>query len=108
MALGILLAIQAAAPAPAPSLVPVEFDLGKVKPSDPCAGGATSEIVVCGRRVGQGDYDLEAWEKVFRDKPLIAEIGVGGGATARAYVESAPMPQGQVSKRVMIGIKMGF
>ena len=107
MALAVLLALQAAAPAP-PAAAPIDFDLARVKPSDPCAGGATSEIVVCGRRPGRGDYDLEAWEKVFREKPLIAEIGVGGGAKARAYVESAPMPQGQVSKRAMVGIKIGF
>jgi hypothetical protein len=107
MKLALLLALQAAPQAPAVPLA-IDFDLARVKPADPCeTGGGGSDIVVCGRRPG-GAYELEKWERVFRTKPLIAERSIGRGAVARAYVESVAMPAGQVSKRAMVGIKMGF
>jgi hypothetical protein len=107
MKLALLLALQAAPQAPAGPL-PIDFDLAKVRPADPCrTGGAGSDIVVCGRRPG-GAYDLEKWERVFRTKPLLAETSIGPGAVARAYVESVAMPGGQISKRAMVGIKIGF
>jgi hypothetical protein len=107
MRLALLLALQAAPPAPADPL-PIDFDLARVKPADPCAtGGAGSDIVVCGRRP-RGTFDMEKWERVFRTGPLLAEKSIGGGAVARAYVESVAMPGGQVSKRAMVGIKIGF
>lgn len=107
MKLALLLALQAAPPGPAEPL-PIDFDLARVKPADPCeTGGGGSDIVVCGRRPG-GAYDLEKWERVFRTKPLVAERSVGRGAVARAYVESAGMPGGQISKRAMLGVKIGF
>jgi hypothetical protein len=107
MKLALLLALQSAPQAPAAPL-PLDFDLAKVKPSDPCrTGGAGSDIVVCGRRPG-GTYDLEKWERVFRTDPLLAEKSIGPGAVARAFVESVPMPGGQVSKRAMVGIKVKF
>ncbi|HEX8623569.1 MAG TPA: hypothetical protein VF782_00680 [Allosphingosinicella sp.] len=107
MKLALLLALQAAPPAAAGPL-PIDFDLAKVKPADSCeTGGGGSEIVVCGRRPG-GTYDLEKWERVFRNSPLVAERSVGRGAVARAYVESVAMPGGQVSKRAMVGVKIGF
>lgn len=107
MSLALLLALQAAPQASAAPNVPIEFDLAKVKPSDPCrTGGGGSDIVVCGRR--PGNFDFEKWERVFRTDPLLAETPIGRGAVARAYVESVGMPDGQVSKRAMVGIKIGF
>ena len=108
MSLALLLALQAAAPAPAEP-PPIDFDLARVKPADPCrtGGGPGSDIVVCGRRPG-GTYDYEKWERVFRTEPLLAEKAIGGGAVARAYVESVGMPGGQVSKRAMVGVKVSF
>jgi hypothetical protein len=107
MSLALLLALQAAPQAPAEPLR-LDFDLARVKPADPCAtGGGGSDIVVCGRRP-RADYDLEKWERVFRTAPLLAEKSIGPGAVARAYVESVAMPGGQVSKRAMVGIKVGF
>jgi hypothetical protein len=107
MSLALLLALQAAAPAPAEPLA-IDFDLAKLKPADPCrTGGGGSDIVVCGRRT-RGDYDIEKWERVFRTGPLVAEKGIGPGAVVRAYVESVPMPGGQVSKRAMVGVKIKF
>ncbi|HEX8064544.1 MAG TPA: hypothetical protein VF535_15185 [Allosphingosinicella sp.] len=111
MSLALLLALQAAPPAPAAPAapLPIEFDLAKVKPADPCetGGGGGSDIVVCGRRP-RGDYEYEKWERLFRTDPLVAEIGIGPGAVARAYVESVQMPGGQISKRVMVGVKVKF
>lgn len=107
MRLALLLALQAAPQAP-PGLLLVDFDLAEVKPADPCrTGGGGSDIVVCGRRPG-GAYDLEKWERVFRTKPLVAETALGRGATLRAYTESVEMPGGQISKRAMVGVRMGF
>jgi hypothetical protein len=107
MSLALLLALQAAPPASAGPILPVEFDLARVRPSDPCAtGGGGSDIVVCGRR--PKNFDFEKWERVFKTDPPLAEKSIGRGAVARAYVESVPMPAGQVSKRAMVGVKIGF
>ena len=80
-----------------------------MKPADPCrtGGGPGSDIVVCGRRP-PGVYDYEKWERVFRTDPLLAETSIGPGAVAAAWVESVEMPGGQVSKRVMVGVKVAF
>jgi hypothetical protein len=110
MSLALLLALQAAPQASAGPLA-IEFDLAKVKPADPCrtggGGGVGSDIVVCGRRP-PGVFDFEKWERVFRTDPLVAETSIGRGAVARAYVESVGMPDGQISKRVMVGVKLKF
>ncbi len=108
MTLALLLALQAAPQAPAAPLA-IDFDLAKVKPADPCETGAAgaSDIVVCGRRPG-GVYDFEKWEREFRTGPLIAEKGIGRGATLRAYTESVGMPGGHISKRAMVGVRVGF
>jgi hypothetical protein len=107
MRLALLLALQASPQAPV-GLPNIDFDLAKAKPSDPCeTGGRGSDIVVCGRRP-RGDYDMEKWARIFATEPLVAETPIGRGAVARAYVESVPMPGGQVSKRAMVGIKLPF
>lgn len=107
MTLALLLALQAAPQAPAAPLA-IDFDLARVKPADSCeTGGGGSDIVVCGRRPG-GVYDLEKWERVFRTGPLVAETSIGRGATLRAYTESVGMPGGHISKRAMVGIRLGF
>jgi hypothetical protein len=110
MSLALLLALQAAPQAPTERLLPIDFDLAKVKPADPCrtgGGGGGSDIVVCGRRPS-GVYDMEKWERVFRTGPLLAETSLGPGAVARAYVESVEMPGGQISKRAMVGVRVKF
>jgi hypothetical protein len=107
MKLALLLALQAAPQAPA-GVLAIEFDLARAKPSDPCATGAGgSDIVVCGRRP-RGVFDMEKWERVFRTAPLVAERSIGPGRTIGAYVDSVPMPGGQVSKRALVGVKIGF
>jgi hypothetical protein len=113
MSLALLLALQAAPPAPAEPQaragpLPIAFALATAKPADPCgaAPSEASDIVVCGRRPGV--YDFEKWERMFEAGPLVAETSLGGGAVARAYVESVEMPNGQVSKRAMVGVKIKF
>ena len=114
MVLSLLMALQAAAApaaAPAPPL-PVDFDLAELarrQAEGRCGAASTgNEIVVCGRRPGAGDYPMEKWERVFRERPLVAEKDIGGGAVARAYVEQVELGSGQVSKRVMVGVNLKF
>ncbi|HEX8238234.1 MAG TPA: hypothetical protein VF574_00660 [Allosphingosinicella sp.] len=109
MSLALLLALQSAPAAAAGRPPRIDFDLARVKPSDPCETGAGggSDIVVCGRRPGK-DYDLEKWERVFRTGPLLAEKGIGPGTVVRAYGESVGMPGGQVSKRALVGVRIKF
>jgi len=119
MAMAIWLAAQAAAasaPGPAPAILPIVFDLTSLsRPdlTDPlaarrCARADPSAIVVCGRRSG-GDYPVAEWERIFPlTPPLRAEMGLGGGAVGRAYVESAPADRGAVANRVMIGVSIPF
>ena len=114
MAVALWLALQAASPAPPAGAAPVDFDLADVPEAAPglrrtCRGADSDEIVVCGqRRRGGGDYPLEAMARIFETKPIVAETGIGGGAVARAFVESVTMPNGEVSNRVMVGIKLPF
>jgi hypothetical protein len=119
MALALFLALQAAEASAPPAILPITFDLARHQPADaepvgwrdcsPADASDPSEIVVCGRRrAGSEDYPYEEMERRYRQKPIMAEIGIGGGATARAYVDSVEMSGGQTSKRVMVGIKLPF
>jgi hypothetical protein len=113
MTLILWMAVQASAAPGAVPVAPVEFDLGAVRPVETDTGllrrcrGTPDEIVVCGRRRG-GDYPMEEMARRYRQEPLKAEAGIGGGATARAYVEQVELSPGQVSKRAMFGIKLPF
>jgi len=109
MSLALLLALQAAPEAPGAPLLEIDFDLARVKIADPCETGAArgSDIVVCAPRPGEA-YDYEKWEREFRTEPLRAEKSIGPGAVVRAYVESVEMPGGNISKRAMVGVKIGF
>ena len=65
------------------------------------------EIVVCGRRQDE-DAGVKYRREFAEQQPLAAEIGIGGGAKARAFVDQVGMPDGQISKRIMVGIKVPF
>jgi len=105
----LLLAAAAAPPAtPAPGVADIDFDLAKVAVEvGRCGRQASGEILVCGRRSG-GDYPMEEWERIFAARPLLAETEIAPGVTGPAFVESVQFPNGEVSKRVMIGIKRPF
>lgn len=110
MALTLLLALQAAGQ-PVPSGTGTAgFDLARMPPSSPdaCQGQNASEIVVCGRRQAGDGYRLKELPRTFEEKPLRAETSIGGGVIGRAYVESVELSGGQISKRVMVGMKVPF
>jgi hypothetical protein len=125
MALAFLLALQAAAvPGPAatparpapPAFAAIDFDLGRLPPGgaafdlpgQACRNADPATILVCARRGGAGAYPLEEWARIFETRPFVAEIGLGGGATARAYGESVTLDRGAVSNRAMVGIRFPF
>jgi hypothetical protein len=109
MGLALLMALQSAALAPPPPALVSDFDLATFRPpaGDRCVSQDPSEIVVCGRRRRGGTYPYEEMERKFATGPAVAETGIGGGATARAFVESVEIGSLR-SNRLMIGIKAPF
>jgi len=110
MALTLLLALQAAGQPVPLGTGAADFDLARFQPAAPdaCRGQNASEIVVCGRRQAGDGYRLKELSRAFEEKPLRAETSISGGAVARAYVDSVMMPNGEISKRAMVGVKIGF
>ena len=107
MPLLLLLVLQAAAPA----LPAIDFDLARLRapdarPSQDAGDGA--QVVVIGRRPPPNAYRLPDLTGRWQERPVRAETSLGGGAVARAYVESVEFPGGQISQRVMVGIRMPF
>ena len=119
MNLAFLLSVQAAAspaPPPAARIGAGDFDLARYRRSAAapdvhslfhCDASNEKEIVVCARRAGPA-YPLEEMARIFEPKPLKAETGIGGGATANVHVEDVAFPTGLHSKRLMVGIKLPF
>ena len=134
MSLVLVLSLQAAAvatpaaPAPPPAATtnaprwamiapaaqqadPLDFDLARYRSGGEgnCAGAAAGDVLVCGPRHGRGDYPLAYWDRVFGpERPLRAEVGLGGGATGDLHVEQHDFGNGRVARRVMVGIKLPF
>ena len=76
-----------------------------------CAEVAPGEILVCGSRGGSKQYRIQPLPPGYSSDSgglPKAEMGLGAGATGRVYVESVGMPDGQISKRIMIGIGTKF
>ena len=117
MAWTLMLALQAAAPAPAaaPPIAPIHFDLASLRAgqADPlgrarCSGGESAEILVCGRRGGANAYPLAEMTRLFARQRIVAETGLIGNLNGRAYVESAVIGPGLISNRMMVGIRLPF
>jgi len=117
MALAFLLALQAvAAPPSQPAPAPIVFDLARLEPlrhglaraGRGCGPRAGGEILVCGVRPRGGDYPLAEMTRRFAPRPIVAETGIAGGATVRAYVEGATLANGVISNRVMVGVRLPF
>ena len=122
MPLTLVLALQAAAPMleghEAESFDLKEFETREDAPprlggpvTNRCADVDPAEILVCGSRGGAKQYRIQPLPPGFSSESgglPKAEMGLGGGATGRAYVESVGMPDGQISKRIMIGIGTKF
>ena len=86
--------------APAPSL--------RATPQDCRRAAAAGDIVVCGRR-----QDEHRAREIRPPKGIEAEDGgaVGldlGGARVEPGLEQAGMPDGRVSKRIMVRVKVPF
>lgn len=116
MALVLLMIAQVAAASPPPAAAParIDFDLAKAPRGELAMGLSRcpkgeeeGDIVVCARISGEG-YDYEGAERRYRQGPMDAETGLFGTVRGRVYVESVGMPNGDVSKRVMVGIKLPF
>ena len=129
MSLILVLSLQAAAvatpaaPAPPPASGPgwampvgggdrllAEFSPARATGADRCAAAAVADILVCGPRRGDGGgYPMAYWARIYGPEPPIrAEMGLGGGAQGRIYTEAVAMPRGEVSHRVMVGIRWPF
>jgi hypothetical protein len=114
MAAAFLIALQAAAAAsPAPAAptpvapIPLDFDLARAAQAADCGIQSSALIVVCGRLSPRNAYPLEEMARRYERGPLRAEFGVGG-ATGRVYTEQVDFGMGNVSRRVMFGIRSRF
>ena len=102
-----MLALQAADAVPLKPGVE-SFDLRHAKPaqSGGCTSQSSSDIVVCGSRRDSYRYrDVASGPEPQLPR---AEISLPGGASAKAHLDGAAMPNGMTSKRVMITIKKPF
>lgn len=95
--IGYLVFVQLAAAAPAQSA-----------PADTCDRPQSVEIVVCGSRRGQSPYRIPKLPDKYGGKPIRAETDAIPGVHTRAHVESEGMPDGQVSKRLMVTFSVPF
>ena len=113
MSLILATAFQAAT-ATAP-IVPSDFDLAAVRADEglrlglerECPRPRGDEIVVCGRRPVEA-YPLSEMARLFREPRIMAEMSLGEGITGRAYLDQAVLDRGQVSNRIMFGIRIPF
>ena len=109
MGFALLFALQTAAVSVPSAVAPIDFDLARHRPAARgCARGSPSEIIVCGQRGGGASVSVEELDRRYGPKKIRAERALRGGGTARAFTESVPMPRGDLSKRVMVGIKVPF
>jgi|SRR5215217_4744827 len=125
MPTALLLGLQAAASAPAvaaplPSvaspieIAPIDFDISSLEGGsgiylgERCAAQDGPVIVVCGRRTPGAGYDFAEMARRYAERPLLAEMDLGGGVTGRAYLEQVTLARGEVSNRVMVGIRLPF
>ena len=105
MSWSLMLALQALAPITAPAVA--AFDLGAVVPRKDCASNA-EEIVVCGSPGDAGKYRLRLVPSAeFDEKPLSATMRIGN-ASAGLHGATETFPNGSVSNRVMVTVKVPF
>lgn len=114
LALQTAVAIPAApAPPPArPAFAMLDFDLARYRPADGdgrCAGAWAGDVLVCGPRRRGGAYPIAYWARIFGpERPIRAEMNLGGNVQGRIHAEAVAMDRGAVSNRVMVGIRMPF
>jgi hypothetical protein len=76
--------------------------------TDGCSRTPQGEIVVCGSRTGESHYRLPKLPDKYARKPIRAETDAIPGVHTRAHVESERMPDGNVSKRLMVTFSLPF
>ena len=60
------------------------------------------------RRGGAGAYPFAEMARLFAQRPIRAEMSLPGGAVGNVYLDQQAFPRGEVSNRVMIGIRWPF
>lgn len=107
----LLLAAAAAEPA---TIVPSDFDLKpsapslRITPDDCRRTAAAGEIVVCGRSPDQyRAKELKPPKGVEMDEGGVIGLNVGG-ARVEPSMEQVGMPDGRISKRIMVKVKVPF
>jgi hypothetical protein len=118
MSVALLIAFQAAAaPAPTPAADPkpvdfrtIDFDLSRYRPTPAACAPSPGDILVCGRRPAGSlsAAEMARLARLYEQGPIDAETGLVGNVRGRVYTEEVPMPGGQVSKRVLVGIRLPF
>lgn len=116
MPAALMILLQVATPVPATSMVD-DFDLDQIpseglsrpKIIDRCPDDDPTVIVVCGSRNQDEGYRLRLPSGDFTVAgPPKAETDLGGGVTGAIVLDSAGMPSGEVSKRIMIKVGTKF
>jgi hypothetical protein len=94
--------------------VPSDFELRpppaplRVTPEDCRRSAAAGDIVVCGRSQEQHRVrELKPPAGIEIDQPGVIGINIGG-ARVEPKLEQVGMPDGRISKRVMVTVKIPF
>ncbi len=92
-----------------PVVIMSQFDLRRITPAPAkaCTGSA-DEIVVCARHDVGRDRVHALDDARFTERPVRAEVGLAGSLSGAVRVDSQVIGAGQVSQRVLVGIKMPF
>ena len=75
---------------------------------NPCTGGTSDEVVVCGSRRGESPYRLPKVPERYERKQIRAETNIIPGVHSRAHIDSQTMPDGNRSNRVMLTLSTSF
>lgn len=75
---------------------------------DQCNRPRNGEIVVCGSRPSESPYRLPKLTNKYEHKPIRAETDAIPGVHTQVHVQSETMPDGNVSKRLMLTFRLPF
>jgi hypothetical protein len=108
MPIALLMLVQAAAPGqPGPPSEAAPRWQMRITPERRCASADPEEIVVCGRR-DDDRYRLRPLPPGFEVPPIRAETQLFDGVTGDMHFESTQLPNGMISKRIMVSVKTRF